>query len=163
MDNLVKRMVLSYELHKNQTYVDRLLKEGEIEGYKKIKILYKGNISKDKEYLIAILDGKIQIAQEELQILKAQENIFNLMSKDLEDNLSTLDIASLIKENKSKYPADITERIKTGKCALKRPGKGGFTCDKELVKGSKYCEEHLKKYDKITYTDLVSPDGNEND
>lgn len=163
MDNLVKKMVLSYELHKNQTYVDRLLKEGEIEGYKKIKILYKGNISKEQEYLLSILDSKIQIAQEELVILKAQENILNLMNKDLEDNLGTLDIASLIKENKSKYPIDITERIKTGKCALKRPGKGDFICDNPIVKGSKYCKEHNYKYNKITYTDLVNPDGLKND
>lgn len=159
----MKKMVLSYELHKNQTYVDRLLKEGELEGYKKIKSLYKGNILEEQKYLILILDGKIQIALEELQVLKAQEKIFNLMSKDLEDNLATLDIGTLIKENKSKYPSDITERIKTGKCALKRPGKGGFVCDKDIVKGSKYCKEHLKKYDKITYTDLVQYDGNDND
>ena len=146
-------MVLSYELHKNQTYVDRLLKEGEIQGYLKILNLYKGNISKDQEYLLSILESKIKIAQEGLIILKAQENILNLMNKDLEDTLGTMDIGNLIKENKAKYPVDIEERIKTGKCALKRPGKGGFVCDNEIVKGSKYCAEHNYKYNKIWMVD----------
>jgi len=146
-------MVLSYELHKNQTYVDRLLKEGEIQGYLKILNLYKGNISKDQEYLLSILESKIKIAQEGLIILKAQENILNLMNKDLEDTLGTMDIGNLIKENKAKYPVDIEERIKTGKCALKRPGKGGFVCDNEIVNGSKYCAEHNYKYNKIWMVD----------
>ncbi len=148
-------MVLSYELHKNQTYVDRLLKEGEISGYKKILKLYDGKIDENQEYLFPILKGKIVVAQEELLILKAQERIFNIMSKDLEDNLSTLDIDNLIKENKSKYPEDVTSRIKLGKCALKRPGKGGFTCDDDIITGSKYCKAHLEKYDKISFIDLV--------
>lgn len=161
MDKLLKRMILSYELHKNQAYVDRLLKEGEISGYQKILKIYNTALNNGKIIeadLIVLLQSRISIAKEELIILKAQENIFNLMNENLEDNLGTLDIANLIKENISKYPADVTARIKMRLCALKRPGKGGFTCNKDIINGSKYCDEHLKKYDKITYTDLVPND-----
>jgi len=98
-EKLLRKMVLSYELHKNQAYVERLLKEGEIEGYKKILNIYKSASIKnkiiDEKDLIIILQGKIKIATDELFILKAQENIFNLMNKDLEDNLVSLDLATL--------------------------------------------------------------------
>jgi len=158
MEHLMKKMILSYELFKNQSYVDRLLKEGEIQGYKKILLSYETNIN--EQDLIFIIKNRIKKAEDELIILKAQEKIMNKMNKELEDNLSTLDITEIINENIMKYPLDVTERIKTNKCALKRPGKGGFNCNKPLIKGSKYCKEHLKKYDKITYTDLV---GSEDD
>jgi len=161
-DNILKKMVLSYELHKNQTYVERLLKEGEINGYKKILHTYES--SDDQESLkeiYTILNTRIRKAQEELVILKAQEEILNKMNSDLENNLISLDINSLLEKTKTKYSPDVQKRINKGLCGLKRPGKGGFVCENEVIQGSKYCKEHLKKYDKIRYTDLIDENDDE--
>jgi hypothetical protein len=165
-EKLLKKMVLSYELFKNQTYVERLMKEGEVQGYKKIISIYNAAIEQGNEIdksLFIILQTKIQVAQEELQVLKAQENILNKMNQDLENNLSTMDISLIIEENikNNKYPKDVQARIKAGFCALKRPGKGGFTCKQPIVNGTKYCKEHLEKYDKLAFVDLFTGKDNE--
>jgi len=151
MDYVMKKMILSYELMKNQAYVDRLLKEGELKGYKKIKQLYlQGEV---EDTIMVILSTKISLSSEELQMLKAKEDILNEMNSNLEELLSTMDITNLMK--KAKYPKDVQARISQNLCALKRPGKGGFNCDEELIKGSKYCRSHLEKFDKVRFTDLI--------
>jgi len=157
-DYVFKKLILSYELMKNHAYTDRLIKEGEVKGYSNIRKSYISNNA--DEYLVALLETKILKAREELSILKAKEEILNEMNKNLEEILSTMDIQEIL-SNKNKFPEDVKSRIETGKCALKRPGKGGFVCDNEVITGTKYCKEHLKKYEKLTYADLFPGDDNE--
>ena len=40
-EKLLKKQILAFDLHKNQSYVNRLLKEGEIKGYIKLQAFYK--------------------------------------------------------------------------------------------------------------------------
>jgi hypothetical protein len=159
MNNFLKKQILAFELHKNQTYVDRLLKEGEIQGYKKILDVYSGlldneDIKKSYNTIKKLLDKSI----EELNYLKGSEYVFNKLNEDIENNLTSLDILEKIKFKKE-YSKDIQVRIDNGKCALKRPGgKKKFMCDDEVVKGTKYCKEHLKKYEPIKYTEIFPKD-----
>ena len=51
-------------------------------------------------------------------------------------------------------PKDVEIRLKTNKCALKRPGKVKFPCDGEIIKGEKYCKEHLKQFKPDKYYEI---------
>jgi len=191
-DKLLEKQILAFDLHKNQSYVERLMKEGEIKGYTDLLHLYKSvmeakylqakeklksfkgienamkkfNIdtdgpkySKDIHKFYRLLNSKIKTARNELNIMKATENIFNLLSNDVENSLTSLDILNTVKENKRKYSPDVQLRVDSGKCALKRPGgKKKFSCDCKVILGAKYCKEHLKQYSPLDYTDIF-PEG----
>lgn len=157
-DKLLKKMVISYNLYKKQAYVDRLMKEGELQGYNKILSVYNSNtveeFQEEINALKVILKGRINQTKDQIKVLKAKEELMSKMDLDLEENLSSLDILNQLEENKDKYPKDVQVRVDNNLCALKRPGKGGFVCDKPVVKGSKYCKEHLEQFDKLLYADL---------
>ena len=183
---LMKKQVLLFDMRKKQSYVDRLMKEGELQGYTKLKEFYKKVLEakylvkeekkksfKDVEtsmnnfdiYLFgskneadlyeiyATLNTKISSTSQDVVQLKARELVFADLDKDLMNSLNSLDILEELKTKK--IPKDVSARIKNGLCALKRPGgKQKFICDNEVLEGSKYCEEHLIKYDPILYTEL---------
>jgi len=151
-DKILKKMVLSYDLHKKQAYVEKLRKEGEIQGYHKLLQFIEGD-SIEVQKLKAKINSDLIQAKEELSVLKAEEKIFNKLDQDLERNLLTLDIAEELEQSKSVFPKDVTARIENSKCGLKRPGKG-FICEASVVLGEKYCERHLQQYDKVKYLEL---------
>jgi hypothetical protein len=187
-DKLLKKQILAFELHKNQSYVDRLLKEGEIKGLLKLQSFYKSIIEAKymqkqeklksfKSYEVSLkkynidtdgpkvakelykvykyLENSISALRDELSILKATENIFSILDRDIEDSLTNLDILNNLKENKGKFSPDVQARVDAGLCGLKRPGgKKKFICDGKIIQGTKYCKEHLIKYDPVTYTDI---------
>jgi len=165
MDFVMKKMIMMYDLHKKQAYVDRLMKEGEIQGYEKILRLHSehsdhsdhGDLAEGT--IINLLKLKITTAKDDLSILKAKENILDIMNEDLQNILMTMDIDGFLP--RAKYPVDVQDRLNAGLCALKRPGQGkaGFICDNAVIPGSKYCKEHLKKYDPITYADVYPDEG----
>jgi len=191
-EHLIKKQILSFNLHKNQSYVDRLMKEGEIKGLSKLKNYYKNVIEakylqkqeklksfKDKETSMKKFDiakegpkiakeiysvyrqcdVSLSRLKEELCVLKALEKLFIQLDRDVEDALTSIDILDRLKENKGKYSPDVQARVDAGKCALKRPGgKKKFPCDNSIVPGTKYCKEHLKKYEPIMYADIF-PEG----
>ena len=187
-EKLLKRQIISFDLHKNQSYVDRLMKEGEIRGLIKLKNFYlniikakyiqkqekmksfkniedslkkfdilkhgeKASIDLYKVY--KQIDSSITNLRDELNILKATEFVFATLDKDIENSLTSLDILEQIKETKGKFSPDVKVRVDAGLCGLKRPGgKKKFSCNGKVVTGTKYCKEHLKKYDPISYTDI---------
>jgi len=193
-ENLIKKQILSFDLHKNQSYVDRLMKEGEIKGLLKLQKFYRNtieakylikqeklksfksieasmkkfDIEKDgpkvaKEIYFAYKQLLVVIhrLRDELCILKATEKIFADLDRDVENTLTSLDILSELKEVREvkKYSPDVQIRVDNNLCALKRPGgKKKFVCNNEIVPGTKYCKEHLKKYEPIIYTDIF-PEG----
>jgi len=190
LDKVFEKLVLGYELQKNQSYVDRIMAEGELSVLVKLKKYYeilmeskflakerKSKNFKDDETslkkwdvnkqgkkitpetysLYKDLENEIIKAKEKICIKKSLEELFNKMNKNLEETLFSTDLLNdLIEAKKNKkYPVDVQLRIDSGKCALKRPGSAKkFSCDNEVVEGTKYCKEHLKKYDPITYTDI---------
>jgi len=185
-DLLLKKQILAFDLRKKQTYLDRVMKEGEIKGYTSLIQLYKsvleakylvqeekkksfksveasmkkfdlakfGKKSEKELYNIySTLVSKEAQAKNELCILKGTEQVFNVLNKDLYYSLTSMDILERLKTKE--YPKDVELRINSGKCALKRPGgKQKFSCDNEIVEGTKYCKEHLMKYEPVLYTDI---------
>jgi hypothetical protein len=163
MDDFLKRQILAFDLHKKQTYVDRIMKEGEIIGLKRMIKLYQNlmenNPSDEFKVYHDILKNSLHTATDELYILKASENIFSTLDKDVQDSLTSLDILERVKIQKDEFSPDVQARIKTGKCALKRPGgKKKFSCDDNIIAGTKYCKTHLKKYEPIKYCELIPKD-----
>jgi len=61
-NNLLKKQILAFELHKNQSYVDRLMKEGEIKGLLKLKTFYQ-----------SVIKAKYMLKQEKLKSFKSYE------------------------------------------------------------------------------------------
>jgi len=149
METLLKKQVLAFELHKNQSYVDRLLKEGEIIGIKSILESIKDDKIKE------LAESKLNKLNDELIELKAIEKVFLKLDQDIENSLNSMDILNELKENRE-HSKDVLARLNENKCCMKKPGILKFPCNNEIVKGSKYCLEHLQKYDKVLYTHLVS-------
>jgi len=90
----------------------------------------------------------------ELNHFMAVEKLFELLDNNLESSLSDLDLLSAMEKSREKPSKDIEVRMETGKCALKRPGRIKFPCEKDLVPGEKYCKEHLKQFHPDRYFDI---------
>jgi hypothetical protein len=152
VDKILRKMVLSYDLIKKQSYVERLRKEGEIQGFHRLLQFIEGD-SNEVQKLKARINSDLMKSREQLSILKAEEKIFSKLDKSLEKNLLSLDILNELEESHSKFPKEIQKRVDTGKCGLKRPGKG-FICEAKVIEGEKYCRRHLQQYNKVRYLEL---------
>jgi len=139
IDKVLERMITQYELYRKQVEVERLVKEGELEGLKKVE-----SMITSKEIISLIEEIRL-----ELIYIKAKEELIIRMNENLDENLITLDFDMTPK----KIPKDVEIRMNAGLCALKRPGKGGFVCKKPNIAGRKYCLEHLEKHNKIAYAE----------
>ena len=140
IDKVLERMIIQYELYKKQVIIERTMKEGELEGLLK---LIQTNKIKGKKLIKNLLED----VKQELNYIKAKEDLLNRMNKNLDETLKTLDFDM----SPPKYPKDVQTRIDKGLCSLKRPGKGGFICNNTIIPDTKYCKEHLQQFDKITY------------
>jgi len=179
---LLKKQVLSFNKNKKQSYVNRLLKEGEIIGLNSILLKFKEiievkyiienklselpkdfifNKSKNKDLIIAynLIKEKLNKAETELIQLKAIEDVINEINKDLENNLSSMDIKDKLSLYKNKFSNDVQARINSGLCGLKRPGGNKkFSCENPVISETKYCKKHLLKYNPILYSELFKED-----
>lgn len=106
--------------------------------------------------IYTFLTGSITKEREELVVLQATERLMERMDSELENSLVEL---SMLEEARNRadniYPIDVKVRIDNNLCGLKRPGgKKPFPCDSQPVEGTKYCKEHLKKYEPLKYAEM---------
>lgn len=109
--------------------------------------------------IYTFLEGSINKERAELTILQASERLLERMDSELENALTEMSLAEEVRNRDATvYPLDIKVRVDNNLCGLKRPGgKKLFPCDGAIVAGTKYCQEHLKMYEPVKYSEIFEP------